>query len=334
MNNFKIDFVIPWVDGNDPLWLKEKNRYSGNITSAEDARDIRFRDWETLKYWFRGVEKFAPWVNKIHFITWGHLPAWLNTEHPKLHIVNHKDYIPEKYLPTFSSHVIELNLHRISGLSDCFVYFNDDIFILKPLLREDFFINGKPCDLCVANAITPRLGEFSPILLQTTSYINKHFNKRQDIRNNLSKWFTLKYGKLLIRTILLLPWTFHTGFYNHHLAVPYEKKTFQMVWEEEPEILDATCSHRFRDNADVNQYIFRYWRLAAGDFVPHKILGKYVNMGEDNEAVYKMIQTRSEKLLCINDKDISIDFLIEKKKLINAFETIFGNKSGFEKGTY
>ena len=90
----KIDFVIPWVDGGDPEWLKQKNEYSGKKTSEEDARDIRFRDWDTLKYWFRGVEKFAPWVNKIHFITWGHLPEWMNTENPKLHIVNHKDYIP------------------------------------------------------------------------------------------------------------------------------------------------------------------------------------------------------------------------------------------------
>ena len=179
MDRYKIDFVIPWVDGGDPEWLKEKNEYSGRKTEEDDDRSIRFRDWETLKYWFRGVEKNAPWVNRIHFITWGHLPKWLNTDHPKIHIVNHKDYIPEKYLPTFSSHVIELNMHRIPELSDNFVYFNDDIFILDTVKEEDFFVDGVPRDLCVSNAITPRLGEFSPILLQTTSYINKHFNKNR-----------------------------------------------------------------------------------------------------------------------------------------------------------
>jgi len=332
MNDYKIDFVIPWVDGNDQEWVKEKNFYAGKISSAEDARDIRFRDWETLKFWFRGVEKFAPWVNKIHFITWGHLPEWLNTEHPKLHIVNHRDYIPEKYLPTFSSHVIELNMHRIPGLSEHFVYFNDDIFILKPIQREDFFVDGKPCDLCVANAITPRLGEFSPILLQTTSYINKHFNKKQDIKKNFSKWFSLKYGKLLIRTLCLLPWTYHTGFYNHHLAVPYEKKTLETVWAEEPEILNETCLHRFRDNADVNQYLFRYWRLAAGDFVPHEVLGKYVNMGKNSERIYEMIKNQSVKLLCINDKDNESNFQIEKAKLIKKFSETFSDLSCFERG--
>ncbi len=326
----KIDFVIPWVDSNDHEWQREKDCYSGIITPENDNRDIRFRDWETLKYWFRGVDRYAPWVNKIHFITWGHLPKWLNTNHPKLHIVNHKDYIPNQYLPTFSSHVIELNMHRIPGLSDHFVYFNDDIFILKPLSEKDFFIDGVPCDLCVANAITPRLGEFSPILLQTTSYINKHFRKRQDIKKNFGKWFSLKYGSLLIRTICLLPWTFHTGFYNHHLAVAYEKKTLESVWNEEPEILDQTCSHRFRNDSDVNQYIFRYWRLASGNFVPHRILGKYMNIGDNNAEIYKAIRYQSYKLLCINDKEGIDDFEAVKEKLTHAFETVFPDRCDFE----
>ena len=327
----KIDFVIPWVDGNDPEWRKEKDFYSGRKTVEDDDREIRFRDWETLKYWFRGVETYAPWVNRIHFITWGHLPEWLNTEHPKLHIVNHKDYIPEKYLPTFSSHVIELNMHRIPGLSEHFVYFNDDIFILKALKESDFFVNGVPCDVCAANAITPRLGEFSPILLQTTAYINKHFNKKEDMKKNFSKWFSPKYGSLLIRTLCLTPWTYYTGFFNHHLAVAYNKKTLETVWQQEPEILDQTCSHRFRNDADVNQYIFRYWRLASGDFVPHKTLGTVRNMKDDNSHLYSLIKKQSYKLLCINDKENKADFETEKKRLAEAFESVFPAKSEYEK---
>ena len=109
MNN-KIDFVITWVDGNDPKWQKENNIV---LNSNEEIDKERYRDWDNLKYIFRGIEKNAPWVNKIYFITWGHLPKWLNIENEKLIIVNHKDYIPKKYLPTYSSHVLELNLHRI-----------------------------------------------------------------------------------------------------------------------------------------------------------------------------------------------------------------------------
>ena len=121
----KIDFVIPWVDGSDPEWLAEKRIYKPDM--PDDA--VRYRDWDILRYWFRGVEKYAPWVNKIHFITWGHLPEWMNPECKKLNIVNHRDYIPEKYLPTFSSHTIELNIHRIKGLSQQFIYFNDDTIL-------------------------------------------------------------------------------------------------------------------------------------------------------------------------------------------------------------
>ena len=76
----KIDFVIPWVDGNDPKWKTEKDKYSPS--KADDSNSAnRYRDWGLLPYWFRAAEKFTPWVNKIYFVTWGHIPAFLNAEH-------------------------------------------------------------------------------------------------------------------------------------------------------------------------------------------------------------------------------------------------------------
>ena len=107
---------------------------------------VRYREWDTLRYWFRAVEKYAPWVNQVYFVTCGHVPKWLNMDAPKLHFVRHQDYIPEQYLPTFSSHPIELNLHRIEGLSEHFVYFNDDFYLTAPVQETDFFVNGLPCD--------------------------------------------------------------------------------------------------------------------------------------------------------------------------------------------
>ena len=68
----KIDFVLPWVDGSDSAWIKQRNEYLG--IKNDQTQDSRFRDWENLQYWFRGVEKFAPWVNHIYFVTWGHIP--------------------------------------------------------------------------------------------------------------------------------------------------------------------------------------------------------------------------------------------------------------------
>ena len=140
----KIDFVILWVDGNDPDWQAEKNVYA-QIDPEESSLVNRYRDWGLLPYWFRAVDKFAPWVHKIHFVTWGHVPPFLNIRNPKLHIVNHRDFIPSRYLPTFNSHAIEMNIHRIPELSEHFVYFNDDMFLLRPVKPEDFFRKGLPC---------------------------------------------------------------------------------------------------------------------------------------------------------------------------------------------
>lgn len=142
-NTQDIDFVITWVDGNDLEWKREKAARMGHtdmdISVNADDRKERYRDWDNLRYWFRGMEKYAPWVRKVHFVTWGHIPQWLNTKHPKLNIVCHEDFIPQKFLPTFNSHTIEWNFHRIPGLTEQFVYFNDDMFLLKPVYMEDFF---------------------------------------------------------------------------------------------------------------------------------------------------------------------------------------------------
>lgn len=118
--NAKIDFVICWVNGADEKWIQKKKSYMP--LKGEDVNVNRYRDWETLIFGFRGVEKFAPWVNHIYFISDQQVPHWLNTKNSKLTIVDHTDYIPKKYLPTFSSHPIELNLHRIQRLSETFIY--------------------------------------------------------------------------------------------------------------------------------------------------------------------------------------------------------------------
>lgn len=64
----KIDFVVMWVDGNDPEWQKEKQKFS--VDDNADGSIYRYRDFGLLKYWFRGVEKFAPWVNNVYFVSW------------------------------------------------------------------------------------------------------------------------------------------------------------------------------------------------------------------------------------------------------------------------
>lgn len=95
----KIDFVITWVDGSDPAWLAQRAQYCP-ADQNNGSTDNRYRDWGWLPYWFRGVEQYAPWVNRVFFVTNGQCPAWLNLDHPKLRFVRHSDYIPAEYLPT------------------------------------------------------------------------------------------------------------------------------------------------------------------------------------------------------------------------------------------
>ena len=188
-----IDFVITWVDGSDPLWFRQKQnaKKKQGVSVDIDDRIERYRDWEILKYLFRSIENFAPWVNNVYFVTCGHLPAWLNTECPKLQIVSHKDFIPEKYLPTFNSHSIEWNFHRIKNLSEHFVYFNDDMFLLHPIKPTDFFENGKPVDML---ALQPDVANVEDtimpyIYLNNTMLLAKYFDKRENMKKQPGAYF-------------------------------------------------------------------------------------------------------------------------------------------------
>ena len=333
--NSPIDFVIIWVDGSDPEWLAEKAIYAPPVHT--DSRPERYRDWGLLPYWFRGVEKFAPWVNKIHFVTWGHIPKWLNTSHPKLNIVRHEDYIPEKYLPTFSSHTIELNLHRIKELSENFVYFNDDTFITAPVSEEDFFKCGLPCDSAVLNVhcYAPSL-PIQMIAINDTGLINEHFDIKETIKAAPLKWLSPSYGKFLLRTLPLMFCPRFPGFYQPHLPSSLKISTTREVWKAEPEALDRTCMNKFRSAYDVNQWVFREWQLAENNFVPRSLsVGKTFYPDRDGKDEFvraaEYISGRKKKLICINDCRLTEDeFEKYKHIIINAFDTILPDKSGFE----
>lgn len=299
----KIDFVIIWVDGNDVEWQKEKNRYNPN--KEDDFRNIRYRDWDNLKYLFRGIEKFAPWVNRVHLVTWGHLPSWLNTDNPKLHIVNHKDYIPEKYLPTFSANPIEVNLHRIPELSEQFVFFNDDMFITQKVKPTDFFKNGLPCDSLIENPILPSGNDIIDyILLNDMEIINKYFKKNEIIKKHFFKIFNIKYGLYLIKTISLLQWKNFTGLRYSHLPSSILKSTMESAWKNENEILDKTSKHKFRSKEDVNQYLFTNWQMASGKFKPRKCsIGKFYLISDNNKNIVSAIEKQKYKLICLNDRN-------------------------------
>lgn len=322
-----MDFVLIWVDGSDPVWKKEYNHYKGVIDG--DKREIRFRDWDNLRYWFRGIEKFAPWVHRIHFVTCGHYPEWLNLQNPKLHLVKHSDFISPDYLPTFNSHTIELNLHRIEGLSEQFVYFNDDLFLINKVPPSLFFKNGLPCDMAAFNMICQ--GPLATILMKEIDLINRHFSKRKMLVESPCKWFNLKCGKYLLRTLYLSAWPAYSGFVDLHLPNAYLKKTFDTVWQLEGKELDKTCRCKFRDDGQINQYIFRYWQLASNHFLPAALHSKfqYLELKQGVNAVKRTIEEQKKPILILNDEDVA-DFERFKEEIKKSFEIILPEKSSFE----
>lgn len=325
-----MDFVLPWVNNQDTEWQKSLQQYSG-ISTEENKNSCRFRDWENLKYWFRSVEKFTPWVDHIFLVTCGHYPQWLNMEAPKLRFIKHSDYIPQQYLPTFSSFVIENNLWRLKELSEEFILFNDDFFILHPLPPTRFFKKGKPVDMAALNAYG---GDgLSANVMNNLCIINKHFSQREVLRKNFFKFFNWHYGIWNLRTMCLLPWPKFTGFCLAHMPQPFLKSTITEVWEREKMTLEQTNASRFRSKDDVFQYLFHHWQICSGNFSPYNtkkdtqlFLLSDSNIAEAADVIYK----QSKAMIALNDTEDISDFENAKQKINAALESVLPEKSIYE----
>ena len=325
-----IDFVVNWVDDQDPVWLEKKHKYVGTCVS-EGNTEVRYREWDTLKYWFRGVEKYAPWVRNVYFITDNQKPEWLNIEHPKLKWVKHTDFIPEEYLPTFNSNPIEWNFHRIEDLSDNFVYFNDDMFLINNAKPTDFFVDGKPCDQPL---LGPLYAEdmFSYMMFNNMMMLNRHFSLKKAIKSNPKKWIKGQpfYGLLKLAIYGRrdsIPYSV-----SHHINVSYKKKNIAKLWEEEFELIDATCRNKLRTKNDVTLWCVRDWQLFSGEFYPKKPIGKAFHtatMNYSDEAI-NYLRKQKGKVICLNDSENETNFEEHKRIVVDAFKKLFPEKSSFE----
>lgn len=336
-NDFPVDIVVLWVDGNDSEWKKEKAMYAP-IEEGHADLDCRYRDWNLMKYWFRGIDVYAPWVRTVHFVTWGHLPDFLNTNSPKLHIVNHKDFMPAEALPTYSSMALEMNLHRIPDLAERFVYFNDDMFLTKKTKKSDFF------DL---KSGLPRM----PFLEMPTRYVgvtpwqvtvaldvgivNKHLKKKDvPITKYPGKYISAKYTLAEnIRNIMakILYPEYYTGFKNYHSPMPFLKCAFSAVEQVEPKLLQSTTMHRFRDHSDLNQWVFAWWQLASGNFRAKKNGHQYFDTSRKNiQEICNHILSQDLESMCINDPDQLENFEELAILIREAFKQVLPQKSSFE----
>lgn len=333
----EIDFVVMWVDPSDPEWRKEKSLYCSD--NGYGDQEERFRDWELFKYWFRGVEKYAPWVRRVHLVTWGHIPKWLNSKHDKLRLVKHSDIIPANALPTYNSSLIERYVHRIPGLSERFVFFNDDMFLVGKVKEDYFFHNGLPRDMLsflpvVANESNPGM---THVYINNMLMLARHFNKRECIGKNRSAFFHVGYpGRYFLYNLVELVFPRFTGLLSVHTAAPLLKSCVEEVWEKEKVSLEAIEGNRFRADSDVNHYLFRNWQMLSGRFCPTNVERHfcYFEMQDNNNKCIRIIRKSSEraykKIICINDTGAVTDFDKVKSEFIDAFESVFKEKSTFE----
>ena len=105
VKNGPIDLVIPWVNGEDPQWQQKAAPY----LSVKDFNGERFRDWGILKYLFRSIDRYLPWVNQIYLVTDNQIPNWLNLNNSHVQVIDHHEIIDDQFLPTFNSNAILMN---------------------------------------------------------------------------------------------------------------------------------------------------------------------------------------------------------------------------------
>lgn len=291
-----VDAVITYVDGLDPVWREEYSR-ALNIP----ALDKRFRDWGTLKYLLRGIETCLPFVRNVYLVVSGktQVPAWASD---KLKVVTHREIIPEEFLPTFNSTTIEMFLHRIPGLAERFIYFNDDMFPVSPAQETDFFRDGKVV-----------IG-FSRHLFAGGMYKSQCRNSDRLARKALSMGDSLFFVR------------------PQHICSPMLRSANEEIFTKMRDEIYGTLS-QLRKMENLNQYLFLDYLFHQGKAVNQRLSGKFFSIATTSAAsIGKYLRKPTRKLICINDVHLEdAAYLSERKILLEAFEEALPQKSAFER---
>lgn len=292
-----MDIVLTYVNGLDREWQKSYAR-----TIGKPVNEKRFRDWGTLRYLMRGIDKYMPFVKNVYLVvsSESQVPAWaVGTD---LKIVLHRDIIPAEYLPTFNSATIEMFLHRIPGLAEEYIYFNDDIYPVSPCKPEDFFEDGKIC----AKLALMRFSFFSQFRMHT---------KNSD--------------ELARRAAGLKP----SGFFRRpqHTCSPMLKSICDRLYrKEEKAILDSVTP--VRQGWNVNQYIFTDYMYYRGLTVPHRQSNRHFSLATARlDQICEFLMAPDKRFVCINDVNMPDEkYVYMRKELLDSFRKKFPRKSRFE----
>lgn len=309
INQLPIDFVFPYVDNADENWINQYKDYCTSHNIKYDLDDVRYRNYDTLKYLLRGIDKCLPWIRNIYIIVEqeSQVPDWLNKDNVK--IVYHKDIIPEKFLPTYNSGTIEMYLKNISGLSEYFIYGNDDMFPITPMTKSDFFDEDGLPKLMVKKY---QMGEnWRPntyqFMVLNSNYIAYDDLGLQREKNTIVRW--------------------------NHTITPMRKSTWERLFGKYKERIENSCSV-FRRPKNITQELVNSWHFLSNNYSKdYTLKANYIGVKDiENQNALKQ-KIEDFQVVCINDGNIeqeTLPFEEVKKIILNTFEELFPEKSKYE----
>ncbi|MDF7650582.1 capsule biosynthesis protein CapC [Erwiniaceae bacterium L1_54_3] len=287
-NNDSIDVVFTWVDNKDLNWKEKYNFFSKIDTKSlgKYAKDsARFENHDELYYSLQSVIKFLPWVKKIFLVTDNQTPSWLKSiKTDKIHVVDHSEIIPSKYLPTFNSHVIEAHLHKIKDISENFIYFNDDVFVARALEASHFFKCNGHASLFISS--------------KSLNYMLERGTLTPTLSASLSS------SKLLQRKFGIRPETPLV-----HTYVPLRKSDYLQVWKCYEKEIESFLSNKFRTDNDLNlaTFLVPWFSYLKGKSIIQRDICYYFNIrSRSAKSFYKAIRKAkndgySPHSFCAND---------------------------------
>ena len=307
---FNIDFVFPYVNPGDENWRRSYNYFSSAETKYKPDT-VRFRDFSLLKYIFRSIEENAPYIDRIFMLvaSESQVPQYIRKNCPRLKIITHDQFIPKEYLPTFNSNTIEMFLPFIPGLSEHFIYSNDDLIFANPSEWTDFFTPAGQLRLAYSYSKNLAPTGFKYSCRATWQAVANLFPKGIKI-DNANYQYIKQY---------------------HGAASPRLLSDCKLCYEAlEPVIKDSLTL--FRNCAEnINQYMYGYYSMFAKHYqrIDNAQIGTYVSLDEKPlDEVLKIICDCRSKMLCINDTGKMTKEA--NSSILKELEISFPNKSIFE----
>ncbi|AYN40675.1 hypothetical protein D9753_19285 [Streptomyces dangxiongensis] len=282
---FPVDVVYTWVDGDDPAMAVKRRAHqvlSDNVIAGRETGASRYTSHDELRYALRSLEMYAGFVRHVYLVTDSQVPAWLDPEAAGLTVVDHRDILPADALPVFNSHAIESRLHRIPGLSEHYLYFNDDVFINRPVGAGHFFHGSGIARIPLSPL---KLGAGAPHPLEPAPN-SAGKNAREVIRRFHGRYAT------------------HKSLHTPHPQLLSVMREMEGLGIEE---LERTSYSRFRSTADVApaSTLHHHWAIATGRAVPADYRFRYVELGTPDmrRRLARLAAGDDVDFFCLNDVD-------------------------------